>query len=89
MNDAYSKTAQDVLIKLGVAKKVGLSAQEVKARLRDFGYNELEPPKRTPWITLVIRQFDDLLVKILLGAAVVSFFFRNARGERFFYGYCY
>ncbi|ETO14875.1 sarcoplasmic/endoplasmic reticulum calcium ATPase 1-like protein, partial [Reticulomyxa filosa] len=34
---------------------------------------ELPPPPKTSWISLVIKQFQDMLVLILLGAAVISF----------------
>lgn len=33
---------------------------------------ELPPPVRSSWLTLVIKQFEDLLVLILLGSAFVS-----------------
>lgn len=40
---------------------------------KDFGWNELEKEEGTPLWKLVLEQFDDTLVKILLAAAVVSF----------------
>ena len=35
-------------------------------------YIALPPPARSSWIELIIKQFEDLLVLILLGSAVVS-----------------
>lgn len=50
----------------------GLDKSEAAARLAEFGPNELpDPPKKSTW-ELIMEQFDDPLVKILLIAAAVS-----------------
>ena len=52
---------------------IGLSEDQVKAGQEKHGPNELpEEEGATIW-DLFLEQFDDPLVKILLGAAVVSF----------------
>eukprot|EP00298_Acanthocystis_sp_HF-20_P005531 c15671_g1_i1.p1 GENE.c15671_g1_i1~~c15671_g1_i1.p1 ORF type:complete len:995 (-),score=470.58 c15671_g1_i1:117-3101(-) len=51
----------------------GLSEQEALKRLETYGPNELPEEERTPFWKLVLEQFDDKLVKILLAAAVTSF----------------
>ncbi len=51
----------------------GLSPAEVERRLAEEGPNELEAEPGTPLWRLVLEQFDDVLVKILLAAAAVSF----------------
>ena len=43
-----------------------------KLRLR-FGANEMPEEKGQNFIKLILKQFDDLLVKILIVAAIVSF----------------
>eukprot|EP01059_Diplonema_ambulator_P009991 TRINITY_DN1996_c0_g1_i1.p1 TRINITY_DN1996_c0_g1~~TRINITY_DN1996_c0_g1_i1.p1 ORF type:complete len:522 (+),score=170.31 TRINITY_DN1996_c0_g1_i1:2103-3668(+) len=50
----------------------GLDDEEAARRLEKYGKNCLpeEPPK--PLLKLIIEQFEDLLVRILLGAAMVS-----------------
>jgi len=51
----------------------GLTSSQVTAKRSEFGYNELDKEDPTPLWKLVLEQFDDTLVKILLAAAAVSF----------------
>ena len=44
----------------------GLSAAEVEARQSQWGRNELDQEEPTPLWKLVLEQFDDQLVQILL-----------------------
>jgi len=62
-----------VLSILAVDGSKGLSSAEVQKRRAEFGPNELDKEEGTPLWKLVLQQFDDLLVKILLGAAILSF----------------
>lgn len=62
-----------VVSQLGTNLEVGLTSDEVAARLEKHGPNELPEVPSTPWWKLVFEQFDDVLVKILLAAAGVSF----------------
>ena len=57
----------------GVDQGQGLADAEVELKRAEFGTNELDKDEGTPLWKLVLQQFDDLLVKILLGAAVLSF----------------
>jgi hypothetical protein len=70
---AHVLTASEVADALRVDVTRGLSPAEVERRRARHGWNELpsEPPE--PLWKLVLAQFDDKLVKILLAAAVVSF----------------
>ncbi|XP_009111394.1 calcium-transporting ATPase 2, endoplasmic reticulum-type [Brassica rapa] len=51
----------------------GLTTEDVQTRREKHGYNELAKEKGKPLWHLVLEQFDDTLVKILLGAAFISF----------------
>ena len=64
--------ANDVADRLGVDPLLGLSAAQVEARSEAFGLNELAETPRRPAILRFIDQFRDLMVYILIGAAVVS-----------------
>lgn len=59
---------------LGVDASKGLTSEQVEKKREQFGWNELDKEDATPLWKLVLEQFDDTLVKILLVAAVVSFF---------------
>uniref|UniRef100_A0AAV1THB0 P-type Ca(2+) transporter n=1 Tax=Peronospora matthiolae TaxID=2874970 RepID=A0AAV1THB0_9STRA len=62
-----------VLQHFDVTEAKGLSAAAVVKQRAIHGFNELAKEEHTPLWKLVLEQFDDALVKILLGAAVVSF----------------
>ena len=58
---------------IGVDPTTGLSTDQVEKKRAEYGWNELDKEDPTPLWKLVLEQFDDTLVKILLAAAVVSF----------------
>jgi Ca2+-transporting ATPase len=72
------------LKRFNVNEKNGLSDEQVSKQREIYGFNELEKEEGTPLWKLVLEQFDDALVKILLGAASVSFllaYFEGGHGE--------
>ncbi|KAG2552807.1 hypothetical protein PVAP13_9KG485400 [Panicum virgatum] len=70
---AWARTPSECLAELGVSADRGLSTEEAAARLERYGPNELERHAAPSVWKLVLEQFDDTLVRILLLAAVVSF----------------
>lgn len=52
----------------------GLTSSEAESRLDEYGSNELEEDNKTTKMDVLLRQFSNLLIWILIGAAVVSFF---------------
>ncbi|EEC76121.1 hypothetical protein OsI_13389 [Oryza sativa Indica Group] len=75
MEDAYAKSVAEVLAAFGVDPTKGLSDEQVEQHARLYGKNG------TPFWKLVLKQFDDLLVKILIAAAVISFLLARMNGE--------
>lgn len=69
----YERTPEEVCDDLEVDPEQGLSSAEAATRLEKYGPNQLHQEEKTPLWQLVLEQFDDLLVKILLGAAMFSF----------------
>ncbi|PRW20976.1 calcium-transporting ATPase endoplasmic reticulum-type isoform A [Chlorella sorokiniana] len=82
LETAYAQTAEEVLAHYGTDPQRGLTASQVAEARRLHGRNELAPEPGTPFWKLVLKQFDDLLVKILLVAAVVDLLIALASGER-------
>lgn len=52
----------------------GLTNKEVAYRLDRYGYNEMVQKPKTPWWKMLLAQFQDFMVLVLLGATLVSAF---------------
>lgn len=73
MEDGHSKSVDEVLGYFQTDLERGLSTDQIKRNQEKYGPNELPTEEgKTIW-QLVLEQFDDLLVKILLLAAIISF----------------
>ena len=70
---AQSRTCEECLMNYETSLTDGLSSAEAYRRQDVIGLNELEKEKPTPMWKLVLEQFDDYLVKILLASAAFSF----------------
>ncbi|EOY15690.1 Endoplasmic reticulum-type calcium-transporting ATPase 3 isoform 1 [Theobroma cacao] len=81
MEDAYARSVSEVLDFFEVDSTKGLTDTQVSQHARLYGKNVLPEEERTPFWKLVFKQFDDLLVKILIAAAVVSFVLALINGE--------
>uniref|UniRef100_A0A8C4NJ02 Sarcoplasmic/endoplasmic reticulum calcium ATPase 2 n=1 Tax=Eptatretus burgeri TaxID=7764 RepID=A0A8C4NJ02_EPTBU len=73
MENAHTKTVDEVLSSFGVNETTGLSLEQVKKARERHGPNELPTEEGKSLWELVIEQFEDLLVRILLLAACISF----------------
>ncbi|GFR95054.1 calcium-transporting ATPase sarcoplasmic/endoplasmic reticulum type [Elysia marginata] len=73
MDIAFSKTTEEVVEYFGVDERTGLTDDQVKRNTEKYGPNELPAEEGKPLWELILEQFDDLLVKILLLAAIISF----------------
>lgn len=77
---AWSWSVEDCLKEYDVKLDKGLSSFDVEKRLERYGPNELAKQKGKPLWLLVLEQFDDMLVKILLVAAFISFILAYMHG---------
>jgi Mg2+-importing ATPase len=55
----------------------GLTAEDARKRLANYGANRLKPQKRSDVVTLLIAQFKSPIILILLFATVLSLFLHN------------
>lgn len=68
----YRQTVADCAAELKVNIQQGLSAQEVQRRLQQFGSNHITEVKIRPWWRILFNQFKDVMILVLLAAALVS-----------------
>ncbi|CAJ2501695.1 Uu.00g045480.m01.CDS01 [Anthostomella pinea] len=73
MESAFAKPTQAVLANFGVDAKDGLSYEQVVELRSKHGKNAIPDEPPTPLWELILEQFKDQLVIILLGSAAVSF----------------
>ncbi len=76
--EVYNLTPEEILEKFGTSVE-GLSETEAKVRLEKFGKNKIEKRHTWKWLRLVLNQFKDALVWILLVAAALAYFFGETR----------
>ena len=74
----YNLNDEEVLEKFSVTKK-GLTQKETDERIKKFGLNAVEKKQNWSWFSLLLNQFNDALVWILLVAGVLSFLFGEYR----------
>ncbi|KMZ56023.1 Sarcoplasmic/endoplasmic reticulum calcium ATPase 1 [Zostera marina] len=81
MEDAYARSVSEVLAAFRVDPASGLSDSQVAENGKFYGRNVLPQEESTPFWKLILKQFDDLLVKILIAAAIISFLLALIDGE--------
>lgn len=68
----YSLEMQEVSSKLNTDLEKGISSELAKERLKTYGYNELTGKSGPTIWQMLLSQFQDFLVLILIGASLVS-----------------
>ncbi len=78
MSQWHAKPIGQVLEELE-AKPEGLSWEQARAQLRQWGTNELEKPRKESLLSRILEQMKDPMILVLLGAAALSLL--TGRGE--------
>jgi Ca2+-transporting ATPase len=68
----HAHSWEDTLQLLQSDHNQGLTANEVKKRLKIYGYNEMQEKEQTAWWKRLIAQFQDFMVLVLLAATLIS-----------------
>lgn len=68
--------SEQILSELGSSLESGLSEEEAKKRLNQYGSNELRIEK-LHWWQIALRQYKSPFIYLLLGACVISLFLRK------------
>lgn len=76
MKHVFQKTIEELFTEFETGH-AGLDSKEAARRLERYGANELQVKKETPLILVFVKQFQDLLVLILIAAAIVSWISGN------------
>ena len=72
----WSNTVAEILKLLNVTGN-GLTTEEARLRLEQYGANRMKPPKRSDVLAQLFSQFKSPIILILLCATVLSFFLRD------------
>lgn len=81
MKTYHNMTVNSTAEKLHTNIKTGLTNDEARSRLKEFGRNELKEKKKKNIFIKFLEQFNDFMILILLAAAAVSFFTSILQGE--------
>jgi len=76
VNNFHSKNIKEVFHEVESSEK-GLTQEQAKKRLKEFGLNEISKQKKTPKILIFIKQFHSPLIYILFLAMIISFVFHH------------
>ncbi|MBJ6363296.1 calcium-translocating P-type ATPase, SERCA-type [Paenibacillus sp. GCM10012307] len=68
----YQMDSGELSEKLGLVPEQGLASKEASERLARFGRNELSEGKRISPLVLLLNQFKDFMVLVLVGATLIS-----------------
>lgn len=67
----HVKSTDEALRELNSGRK-GLSEQEVKSRLQQYGFNELKEKKRRTPLQMFLSEFKDIFILLLIAATIFS-----------------
>ena len=72
MTEAYRQEAADLIRELGANESSGLTTAEVKKRQEQYGFNQLESKSKKSFLRMLMEQFRNFMIIILLIAAAIS-----------------
>jgi len=73
----HTEPGDEVVERLRTDPKKGLSKEDAKERLEEYGPNTIRESEGDPWWSILSRQFLDPLIYILILAGLVTLVFRD------------
>ena len=77
----YHETGENVLKELGSDASYGLTDEQVLQRKQQYGENRLREKKKKTNLQRFLDQFKDVMILILIGAALISFVIACVEGN--------
>lgn len=81
MKYSFTREIHEIIKDLGTSEALGLTTAEAKARLTQYGYNQLETNHIQSFLSMFFAQFKSFMIIILLIAAAISGFVGIMEGE--------
>ena len=76
----HAISTEEAIEELRTSKK-GLSSEEAAKRFREYGPNELQTKKKVTAVEILLHQFKDIFVIMLIVATVIAFYVDTSSGE--------
>ncbi|KAH0794254.1 SERCA-type calcium-translocating P-type ATPase [Histomonas meleagridis] len=73
--EAYDKDPEEIFKHFGTDPVKGLTNEKAQANIEKFGRNAFPPPSKKSILSMIIEQFQDKMVLVLLFAVVLGFIF--------------
>jgi Ca2+-transporting ATPase len=77
LDSPHGRSATEVFTALNVSLASGLSDQEAEQRLSVYGANAISSRQKAGLVSILLHQFQSLVVALLAVAAAVAFYFRE------------
>ncbi len=77
----HFKSAEETVRSLNTDRETGLNEDQVSELRRQYGENRLNEKKKRNWFSRFFDQFKDVMILILIAAAVISFVIACIEGE--------
>ncbi|MCD6402709.1 MAG: ATPase, partial [Candidatus Aenigmarchaeota archaeon] len=68
----HTLSVKEIIEELKTDSKKGLSDEEARKRLKQYGYNQLPEAKKPSKLIMFLRQFESFLVILLIVAVILS-----------------
>jgi len=72
MGTYYNREINEIIAGLNTSASLGLSSEDAKKRLEEYGYNQLVSKKKRTFLQMFLAQFKSFMIIVLFIAAIIS-----------------